>query len=387
MVMPAVLKFGGACLLDPDDFSAVAAYVSGRLTGGRQAVLVVSAMSGTSGAIQELIVRLNSDPPPRAAAVALASADQLSAALLAITLSGVGINTCLLASNRTGLTAEGNALRGRLTSSDGQVLRDALRSHQIVVLPGGHGAAPDGSPMMLGRNSSDLSAAAVAVSVDATECEIFSDVAGIYTADPRIVPEARAVRHASYRLAADIAGSGAKVLHPQAIMLGARHGLRIVCRGRPPAATTLTTVSQTGGWQPAVVADTHGSVWSFPTTAAAVAALDQMAGEGIGVLEHGRHLIVEPGAEGAALSLARGQYGQKTDLKLLSTFEAEGRPAERRLVLAEALGRAAREAHRRLYPPGPGPDGVVAGPSEHRRSAYSGIMVRSEQPPDHRKPA
>jgi len=368
-----VFKFGGACLLGPDDIVAVARYVRSRLDGDLRAVIVVSAMSGASGAIDELMKELNDDPPPPSAAVALASADQLSAALLSLTLSGSGLVTRLLLPNQTGLTGEGHALQGRLSPCDGRLLRDALREHQVVVVPGGHGTDEAGNPMMFGRNSSDLSAVALATAIEAAECEIFSDVSGIYTADPVLVPDARPVPRASYRFVGDIAAGGAKVLHPEAVALARLHGLSVVFRGRPPDAPSLTTMDPSGSWQPAVAADARGRVWSFPDPAVARAARDLLVSEGLDALQSGHCLVIDPAAPKSVLSRAC-ERGTQTDLRLVTVLGTENAPPERYLVPAADLGQAVREHHRRLYPDA-GDVGAHAPETAQARSPYSRVMM------------
>jgi aspartate kinase len=350
LIRPLVFKFGGACLLDVDDYVATAEYLAGRLHEDRQAVVVVSAMSGTSGNLEELVRKLNPDAPSSPAAVAISSADQLSAALLTVALTNVGIDACLLPFSRTGMQAQGNALRARLVSMSGKPLDDALKDHQVVVLPGGHAASKDGGLMMLGRNSSDLSAVVAAVVVHAAECEIFSEIPGIFTADPRLVPSARPVPRVRYDTAAEVARSGAKILHEQAIQLAGKHGLPIVCRGLPPAAHSRTIVAHAGEWQAMVMTNTRGSVWQFTRLQDIRMVCKRLAADGIRSLRHENFLIAESGADVSAIRGACGVRGTETSLRLLSVLEFEGQPPDRQLVPADGLIDAARGEHRRLYP-------------------------------------
>lgn len=376
---PVVFKFGGACLLGPDDFLAVARYTRERLGRDLQAVVVVSAMSGTSGAIEELVRDLNDDAPPTARALALASADQLSAALLAVTLDRLGLVTRLLAPNQAGLTGTGYATHGRLTRCDGEPVREALREHQVVVIPGGHGVDDAGNPMMLGRNSSDLSAVALATATGAARCEIFSDVPGVYTADPALVPDARPVPAASYRFVDDITAGGAKVLHPEAVTLARLHDLSVVFRDKPPGANSRTTMSRSGGWHPAVAAHARGHVWSFRGSVAARAARGSLMSAGFDALQSGHCLVIDPAVPAAVLSDAC-ERGTETDLRLVTVLGGENAAPERHLVTATDLGQAVREHHRRLYPDADGADMVetdrLCSPYQtgRPRSPYSRVL-------------
>jgi aspartate kinase len=378
-----VLKFGGACLLGPDDFASVARYVQRRVGRDLRAVVVVSAMSGASGAISELMEGLNDDAPPAARALAMASADQLSAALLALTLDGLGVATRVLGPSQTGLAGAGYATHGRLTRCDGEPVHDALRAHQVVVIPGGHGTDDAGNPMMFGRNSSDLSAVALATAAGALRCEIFSDVPGVYTADPAMVPDARPVTEASYRFAGDLTEGGAKVLHPDAVALARRHDLIVVFRGRPPGAVSLTTMSRSGSWQPAVTAHARGAVWAFPDPADARAAREALrGGQGLEALQSGHCLVIEPGVPRAALSPLR-ERGTETNLRLVTVLRGEDTIPERHLVPDEILGQVVREHHRRLYPDAPAPNALApnALAAPRARSPYSRVLWKPQSLP------
>src|SRR6185437_9731342 len=129
-----------------------------------------------------------------------------------------------------------------------------------------------------GRNSSDLSAVATAIALNADCCEIFSDVPGVFTADPYLLPEAQIIPEVGYRTARRMSRAGAKVLHPVAIELAERHGLPIVCRTRPPDGMVGTTIS--GNGVPAIIlADTRTAVWAFNDIAELERARDRLSRE------------------------------------------------------------------------------------------------------------
>src|SRR5262249_4174346 len=162
---------------------------------------------------------LNWYPPSDIAAQLLATGDLQSAALLAAAISRQGVAARLLPSHRTGLVGTGSPLRSRLVSFDADYLRAMTRESRVVVIPGGHATNNRGTVVMLGRNSSDLTAVCVAAAVGSQSCQIVSDVLGIHTADPTVVPNPQLINNIGYQTALEIARSGARVLHPHAIRL------------------------------------------------------------------------------------------------------------------------------------------------------------------------
>ncbi|MFF7838425.1 hypothetical protein ACFZC6_06370 [Streptomyces ossamyceticus] len=231
---PLVLKFGGSAFADLDGYHRVARYAVRRSADEeRPLVVVVSAMSGTTGRLQQTLDALAADPPASAAAMLLTTGETVSVALLTAALDARGVAAHPIPAAGTGLLAEGPPDRATVTSADATALSRALADGRIAVVPGGQAVDARGRTVMLGRNSSDLSAVATAAMLGADTCELFSDVPGVCTADPYLVPEARTLSRISYEGVRRMSRHGAKVVHEGAVRWAERAGVRVWCRPFP----------------------------------------------------------------------------------------------------------------------------------------------------------
>ncbi|MEU4210774.1 hypothetical protein AB0F13_12410 [Streptomyces sp. NPDC026206] len=254
---PLVLKFGGSAFAELDGFTRIARYVAGRAAAaGRPVVVVVSAMSGTTGRLQETLDHLAPDPPGEAAAMLLTSGETVSVALLAAALGAAGLPASAVPAAGTGLLGEGPPQHAELIRADPAPLRAALGARRVAVVPGGQAVDGAGHTVMLGRNSSDLSAVALAGGLGAPVCELFSDVPGVCTADPRLVPAARTLGGVDYATVDRMSRHGAKVVHTRAVTWARRTGVLLHCRPLPPLAGEGTTVGR-GPASAAVVVAAH----------------------------------------------------------------------------------------------------------------------------------
>lgn len=191
---PLVMKFGGSAFADLDGYRRTADYLRRRhVEDNRPVVVVVSAMSGTTGRLKEVQEELVPQASAEAAAMLLTTGETVSVALLASALDAVGLPAHALSAAETGLLAEGPADRGELVSVDPAGLVAALEGRAVAVVPGGQAVNAAERTVMLGRNSSDLTAVAIAGSLGCERCELFSDVPGVCTADPHVVPAASVI--------------------------------------------------------------------------------------------------------------------------------------------------------------------------------------------------
>lgn len=381
---PLVFKFGGACFIGLDDYATVADYILARMHERRSAVVIVSAMSGTTGTLRDTQRALLPDPPPELSAPLLATADSVSSILLATALHRRGARVRALGANELGMTADGIADRARLADTDPAPLSAALSSCDIVVIPGGQAADHQGRTVMLGRNSSDLTAVAAAVALNAECCEIYSDVPGVCTADPHLFPDARVVPRLGYAAARAIADAGAKVLHPRSVELAELHDLPIICRSRPPEARHGTTISGDDR-VPIVVTDSRARVWWCPDDASYHRVRHHLAGRnGVRYLtvnhEDGRHVVV-PG-EWALPGDGQADLSEivRPGLYLVSVVGGPEEP-ERYLVEPSRLAELVAAVHTHCRP------GTYRIPGPKRRSPLSGILSGSpprvpKSPPD-----
>ncbi|WP_157392021.1 amino acid kinase family protein [Nocardia terrae] len=244
----AVAKFGGSCFLDLADYTAVAGYLSHSVgeRPDRRVVAVVSAMSGTTGRLLEAARSIDPELRAQAQDHILATGEMVSASFLRAALDARGCPAVELWAGQNGLGSDGQATRASIVSMDARPLLDALRHHRVVVVAGGQATDSTGQVTMLGRNSSDLTAVAIAAMLGLDRCEIFSDVPGVFTADPYIVPAAELMPELGYRQCAAMSAAGAKVLHQDSVRLAETHGVRIECRALTPADAGGALVAATG---------------------------------------------------------------------------------------------------------------------------------------------
>ncbi|MEW2633563.1 hypothetical protein AB0903_18370 [Streptomyces sp. NPDC048389] len=375
---PAVLKFGGSAFADLDGYHRVARYVLRRGTEEqRPLVVVVSAMSGTTGRLQQTLGALSADPPADAAAMLLTTGETVSVALLAAALDAAGVPACPLPAAGTGLLAEGPADRARLASVSPQALSKALTDFPIAVVPGGQAVDPAGRIVMLGRNSSDLSAAASAATLGAETCELFSDVPGVCTADPYLVPEARTLSRISYEGVRRMSRHGAKVVHEGAVEWAERGGVRLLCRPFPwSEGPKGGTAVGTGPEAAAVVVHKDSEVWCFRSGRERRAVAGLLRAEGLGGTEFDTAseacLTVRTGARGAARHLRTAR--RLDDLCLVTTLREDG-TAEHTLVPRSDAAAEARRRHALLYPDPTGTPGAAAPLPAKARSPHSDVLI------------
>ncbi|GHD20908.1 aspartate kinase [Streptomyces galbus] len=231
MTVPSVLKFGGSSFRTLAAYGTLAEALGRRVDeDGRKLVVVVSGQPGETEQFRDRLSRVNPHPEDETVAGLLTLADTVGAQLLATALHRAGRSATVLAGHQLGLVTDSAFMWARLEHSDPEPIRTALREHDVVVVPGGQAADAQGRPTWLGKNSSDLSAVALAAALGAPQCEIHSDVDGIYSTDPHLVSGTRLLKEVSYDIAAMMSLYGAKVLHRRSVRLAQKSKVEIVCR-------------------------------------------------------------------------------------------------------------------------------------------------------------
>ncbi|MCL8206576.1 MAG: aspartate kinase [Actinomycetia bacterium] len=225
-----VQKFGGTSVADVERIKRVAGRVAATVRAGHQVVVVVSAMGHTTDELVDLAAAISSRPDPQTMDVLLATGEQVSIALVALALMELGIRARALLGGEAGIRTDGVHQRARVVAVDPEPLNTWLARGVTPVVAGFQGVAPDGTITTLGRGGSDLTAVALAAAVRADACEIYSDVAGIYTADPRIVPRVRKLAVVSYEEMMELSSLGAQVLQGRAVDYARAHGVTIHAR-------------------------------------------------------------------------------------------------------------------------------------------------------------
>ncbi|MEU3070755.1 hypothetical protein AB0935_14300 [Streptomyces sp. NPDC007027] len=389
---PIVLKFGGSAFSELEGFHRVAQYAARRLADERRPlVLIVSAMSGTTGRLQQTLDALVDDPPADTAAMLLTTGETVSVALLAAALNAEGVPAHPLQAAGTGFVAEGPSDRACLVEASAEPLTAALADCPVVVVPGGQAVDAAGRTVMLGRNSSDLSAVAAAAALGAETCELFSDVPGVCTADPYLVPAARVLDRIDYESLRRMSRYGAKVVHESAVDWAERGGVRLLCRPFPwsESAGEGTEVG-TGPGAAAVVVLQNSDVWCFRSAHQRGAAAEQLRGEGLVVTEFDTAgtacLTVPAGARGSTDHL---RSAHRMDGICLVTALGWDSGAEHSVVPRAEAAEEARRCHAELYPrTGGDAPREAATPVFKARSAHSDVLVgirrREPQHPDAR---
>ncbi|MGY3146505.1 aspartate kinase [Bradyrhizobium sp. USDA 3397] len=243
-----VMKFGGSSFRNAESYHAVSKHMLDRLANdAHQVVVVVSAMQGHTEALKSLALAVNETCKTAALHTVLTAGEMISVGLLEAALQRHSVSTSSLFGYSIGIKTSMVSGKTLIAEVDDKPLLRALDLGRVVILAGAQGEDEDGRVSMLGRNSSDLTAVVAADIVGSGVCEIYSDVCGIYTADPRILRQARLLPEVSYANASRMARCGTKVLHYGAIDYAASRGIVISCKSLLPSETTGTLVANEGG--------------------------------------------------------------------------------------------------------------------------------------------
>ena len=226
-----VQKYGGSSVATAEHIRAVAERVKkAHDKEGLSLVVAVSAMGKTTDRLLALATEVARDPAPREIDQLLATGEEQSVALLAMALHDRGVAATSLTGPQAGMRITGRYGSGIISEVQPQRIRRLLDEGHVVIVAGFQGMNESGDVMTLGRGGTDTTAVALAAALGADRCEIYTDVEGIFTADPRIVPHARHIPEISPSEMAEMAWRGAKVMHPRAVELGALYGVEIHVR-------------------------------------------------------------------------------------------------------------------------------------------------------------
>ena len=224
-----VQKFGGSSLASEELLRNVAARVCERREDGADLVVCVSAMGDTTDELLSLANRLSSDesPSPRETDALISTGELVSASLMGIAIRGLGHDAISLSGRQAGIRTDETYGSARIANIDPKRILGELDRGRIVVVAGFQGLTPTDDTTTLGRGASDLTAVAIAASIKADVCEIYTDVDGIYTADPRLVPDAQVIPHIGHEEMLEMASLGAK-MNPRSIEMAAVHKVPIL---------------------------------------------------------------------------------------------------------------------------------------------------------------
>ena len=230
MTTYVVQKYGGSSVAGVEHIRRVALRVREARAAYDGVCVVVSAMGDTTDELIELAHQLTDDPPAREMDMLMSTGEMKTAPLLAMRLCAVGVDAVSLTGLQAGIRTSGTHRKARIVDIVPERIVEALREGRVPVIAGFQGVSESFDITTLGRGGSDTSAVALAAALHADHCEIYTDVRGVYTADPRLVTEARPIPEISYEEMLEFAAVGAKVMHPRAVEIGEAYDIPIWVR-------------------------------------------------------------------------------------------------------------------------------------------------------------
>jgi aspartate kinase len=225
-----VQKFGGTSVADADRIRAVADHVARTRRQGHDVAVVVSAMGKTTDELIRLAQDVSVTRPGRELDMLLTAGERISAALVSMALADLGVMATSFTGSQAGIITDTTHGRAKILEVRADRVRDALSQGRVPVVAGFQGVSTDRDVTTLGRGASDTTAVALAAALGADVCEIYTDVSGVFTADPRIVPEARRLAQLSFEEMLEMADTGARVLMPRSVEFARNHGVTLHVR-------------------------------------------------------------------------------------------------------------------------------------------------------------
>lgn len=228
--MLVVKKFGGSSVADPERIRRVARRVVEEHQKGNQVVVVVSAMGDTTDDLVALMKKVTNNPPEREMDMLLSTGEQISIALLSMAIKDMGSDVVSLTGGQIGIYTDDVHTKAKILKINTERMNKELEQNRVLVVAGFQGINNRNDITTLGRGGSDTTAVALAAALKADVCEIFTDVDGVYTTDPRVVPEASKLTNISYDEMLELASLGAQVLHPRSVELAKQYGIPLHVR-------------------------------------------------------------------------------------------------------------------------------------------------------------
>ncbi|NQW09787.1 MAG: aspartate kinase [Alphaproteobacteria bacterium] len=222
-----VMKFGGTSVADTDRIKNVAQRVKREVDAGQQVAVVVSAMAGTTNQLVDWTRGIARMHDAREYDVVVAAGEQVTAGLLALALQDIGVNARSWLGWQIPFATDGIHGKARIEHIDTTIMEERFEQGQVAVVAGFQGIGPDNRITTLGRGGSDTSAVALAAALRAERCDIYTDVDGVYTTDPRITSRARKIDRITYEEMLELASQGAKVLQTRSVAMAMQHGVRV----------------------------------------------------------------------------------------------------------------------------------------------------------------
>ncbi len=242
-----VLKFGGTSVAGPERLRRVAARVAAEKRAGNNVVVVVSAMGHTTDELLRLASQVSADPArlhSREVDMLLTAGERIAMALLAMAIGETGIQAISFTGSQAAIITDDVHTGARIEEVRAERVRAELAQGRVVIVAGFQGVSRAREVTTLGRGGSDTTAVALAAALGAERCDIYTDVAGVFTADPRMVPDAARIRRIGYEEMLELATAGAQVMHPRAVEMGVRFGVAIRVLSSFEASSTGTMITR-----------------------------------------------------------------------------------------------------------------------------------------------
>jgi aspartate kinase len=255
-----VMKFGGTSVADPERIKSAARRIVQRAEEGNRVVAVLSARGKDTDELVRLAHEVSEHPHPRELDMLLSTGERISCALAAMVINDLGHQAISLTGSQAGIVTDASHTKARILEVRADRIRAALDDGKIVLVAGFQGVSTSADVTTLGRGGSDTTAAALAAALGADVCEIFTDVAGVYSADPRIVPDARKLPVVTFEEMLEMSASGAGVLQLRSVEYARNYGVRIHCRSSfEDGPGTFVVDEQQTMERPLVTAVTHST--------------------------------------------------------------------------------------------------------------------------------
>ncbi len=255
-----VMKFGGTSVADAERIKRAARRIVAQREAGKRVVAVLSARGKTTDELIAMAEEVSAYPHPREMDMLLSTGERISCALCAMAINDLGHRAISLTGSQAGIVTDTSHTKARILDVRADRIREALNDDLIVLVAGFQGVSTSRDVTTLGRGGSDTTAVALAAAIGAEVCEIYTDVSGVFSADPRIVPDARKLPVVSFEEMLEMAASGAKVLQLRSVEYARTHGVKIHCRSSFDDSPGTVVVGEEDTMEhPLITAVTHST--------------------------------------------------------------------------------------------------------------------------------
>ena len=256
-----VQKYGGTSVGSSERIKNVAQRVAKYKAQGHQVVVVVSAMSGETNRLIALAKEIQSNPDPRELDVVISTGEQVTIGLLAMALKALGLKAKSYTGSQVKILTDSAFTKARIVSIDEESMRNDLDNGNILIVAGFQGMDEEGNITTLGRGGSDTTGVAIAAALNADECQIYTDVDGVYTTDPRVVPEARRLKRITFEEMLEMASLGSKVLQIRSVEFAGKYKvkLRVLSSFEEEGEGTLITFEENDKMEQAIISGSRST--------------------------------------------------------------------------------------------------------------------------------